>query len=49
MEKTYLAVIASEAKQSMQPQRKNGLLRFARNDDLKRITCMRLSSLALPM
>jgi hypothetical protein len=25
-------VIASEAKQSIVPQRKNGLLRFARND-----------------
>jgi hypothetical protein len=27
-----LAVIASEAKQSMEQQRKSGLLRFARND-----------------
>jgi hypothetical protein len=28
-------VIASEAKQSISPQRKNGLLRFARNDGLR--------------
>ena len=28
-----LAVIASEAKQSMEQQRKSGLLRFARNDE----------------
>jgi hypothetical protein len=28
-----LDVIASEAKQSIKPQRKNGLLRFASNDD----------------
>ena len=27
-----IAVIASAAKQSIKPQRKNGLLRFARND-----------------
>ena len=33
--KLYPAVIASEAKQSIAPQRKNGLLRFARNDDLE--------------
>jgi hypothetical protein len=31
------AVIASEAKQSVKPQRKNGLLRFARNDGLKTV------------
>ncbi len=30
--KSRLGVIASEAKQSIKPQRKNGLLRFARND-----------------
>jgi hypothetical protein len=38
MEKAYLAVIASEAKQSILSLRLHGLLRFARNDDLKRNT-----------
>jgi hypothetical protein len=31
----YLAVIASEAKQSILSSRRHGLLRFARNDDLR--------------
>jgi hypothetical protein len=35
MAKVYLAVIASEAKQSILSSRRHGLLRFARNDDLR--------------
>jgi hypothetical protein len=35
MAEAYLAVIASEAKQSILSLRLHGLLRFARNDDLK--------------
>src|ERR1700727_3864134 len=35
----YLAVIASEAKQSILPLRLYGLLRFARNDDFLALLC----------